>query len=160
MPLVNFQDWLAPKVYSGVKRQTLRAQRKHPFKEGQRLYLFTGSYYYRADDPSETRHPLEKIGEAVCSQVQTAWIFHHNPLPGTGQCFSLYLDEVMQGGDAHNGFAYADGFAGGWSEFEEWLTANHGRQSFNGQLVHWDEIILDPSGWHGLTPQRIWSPDT
>jgi len=42
MPALNFKKQFADMVRSGYKRQTIRAERKRPFKDFDTLYLFTG----------------------------------------------------------------------------------------------------------------------
>ena len=44
MALINFQKRFANDVESGKKRQTIRKQRKHPFKLNETLYLYTGFF--------------------------------------------------------------------------------------------------------------------
>ena len=42
MPALNFKSCWAAAVEAGLKRQTIRPQRKAPIKPGDRLYLYTG----------------------------------------------------------------------------------------------------------------------
>ena len=58
MPALNFTI-LKEKVKDGSKRQTIRLLRLHPFRVGDRLYLY---YHMRQRD-------CEKLAEAVCMET-------------------------------------------------------------------------------------------
>jgi hypothetical protein len=59
MPALNFKKCFAPRIKSGMKRQTIRAHRKNPIERGDMLYLYTGL---------RTKN-CEKLGTAVCRDV-------------------------------------------------------------------------------------------
>lgn len=42
MPILNFKPQFVPYILDGTKRHTIRAERKRPFKKGDRLFLYTG----------------------------------------------------------------------------------------------------------------------
>jgi hypothetical protein len=60
MPSLNFKAQFAESVESGSKKQTIRANRKHPIRIGDTLYLFTGM---------RTRN-CRRLGEATAKMVR------------------------------------------------------------------------------------------
>lgn len=120
MPLLNFKSQFADLVSTGVKRQTIRAKRKYPIKEGDTLYLYTGCRTKNA----------RKLGEATCSKisqieigegyVRTDGLLRHVP--------SAILPIL----------AMDDGF-GSFDDFMRFFRDTHGFP-FHGQLIEWDEL--------------------
>jgi len=116
MALLNFQKQFAPDVESGKKKQTIRSPRKHPIKEGETLYLYTGLRTKQA----------RKLGEVECNTVYdikiAAWGFQMDP----------YTLTVLE--DLDN-IARADGFKD-WEEMVTWFEKTHGLP-FIGTLITW-----------------------
>lgn len=155
MVALNFKAEFADKVASGEKRQTIRAIRKRPFQEGDRLQLYTGM---RTQNCRKLVEP-----DPVCREV---WEIE---LKGKGKLISLCQllpagrrlqpDRVLikvLGGDSVDAFAEADGFTNA-DEMFSFFEHAHGLP-FKGQLIIWDfsplEIAPQPAG-HGLDPSRV-----
>lgn len=121
MPLLNFQKRFAPLVKSGTKTQTIRAMRKRPFKEGDKLYCYSGL---------RTKH-TEKLGEFECKEVRQVRIKEDY----------ISLNEIIIGREIDTGYSSSDKFAraDGFENFEvmkRWFQKVHGLP-FRGQLIKW-----------------------
>lgn len=114
MPLLNYQKRFAALVESGVKRQTIRAKRKHPAKPGQTLYHYTGL----------RTKACRKLREDVCTEVQDLILFRN----------ALALDNILYDG-GFDKFARNDGFKN-WDEMRDWFEKTHGFP-FEGDLIKW-----------------------
>ena len=107
------------KILSGAKRQTIRAVRKHPIKEGELLYM-----WWKQRSPE-----CEKLGEAICSRATPIEITKNNfTLP---YIFASTIPVL-------NAFAIADGFDN-WQKLVEFFDDVHGLP-FVGVLIEWDSI--------------------
>ncbi len=96
MPAINFQEEFASKVRSGLKRTTIRLERKRPIKAGDNLVLYAGQ-----------RTPgCVKLKEAKCLSVK--------PIEIDGDDMAvdgIILDEKERGDLAHgDGFGSEDAF--------------------------------------------------
>ena len=118
MPALNFQKQFAPDVRSGRKSQTIRAKRKHPIKEGDTLYLYTGM---------RTKH-CQKLKEVKCNSVLDFSIIANGASCTVGQ-HPLYHIESL------NKIAVADGFENWW-EMARWFSETHSLP-FEGDLITW-----------------------
>lgn len=118
MPALNFQKQFAPDVKSGKKRQTIRAPRKNPIKEGDTLYLYTGM---------RTKQ-CEKLKEVECTGVVDFRIIANGAGCTVGQHSLYYLDQL-------DSIADADGFLD-WFEMVKWFSQTHGLP-FEGNLILW-----------------------
>ena len=110
------------KILSGAKRQTIRAVRKNPIKEGGTLYM-----YWKQRSPE-----CEKLGEAKCIKVREISICTDSYNFPDDQ-YSLVDHPVHL-----NNFAIADGF-NNWQELVKFFESTHGLP-FEGVLIQWDSI--------------------
>jgi hypothetical protein len=107
------------KILDGFKRQTIRAVRKHPIKEGETLYM-----WWKQRSPQR-----EKLGEASCVRVTPIQIYKNGfVMP----YISGQLPEIL------DKFAIADGFDN-WQQLIEFFEDAHGLP-FEGILIEWDSI--------------------
>jgi hypothetical protein len=106
------------KILDGSKRQTIRAVRKNPIKEGETLYM-----WWKQRSPQR-----EKLGEAKCVKVSPITI---TKLGASCPDPSIRFRSL-------NLFAQADGF-NNWQELVEFFEATHGLP-FEGVLIQWDSI--------------------
>ncbi len=116
MPAINFQERFRESILSGRKIQTIRKYRKTPFKEGDRLYLYTGL---------RTKN-CKKIFEKTIKAVYDFEIKKNGDFYiGTFKVDTLSEFEI----------ARYDGFADKY-DMLEWFIKNHGLP-FHGQLIRW-----------------------
>lgn len=118
MPALNFQNQFAGPVASRRKRQTIRANRARPFREGDTLYLYTGM----------RTKACRKLGEATARMVREITITET----------AVKLDGQAISPAALGELARADGFRS-VSEFRDFFRSNHGLP-FRGQLIQWGEV--------------------
>ena len=122
MPALNFQKQFVPDVKSGKKRQTIRKPRKHPFKKGDTLYLYSGLRTKKA----------EKIKEVVCIDARKITI------PEFGLSLTIHDEKGpirLYYMDHQDRFAQADGFETWW-DMIRWFSKTHGLP-FEGVLIEW-----------------------
>ena len=117
MPALNFQKRFAPDVESQKKRQTIRTVRKHPIKEGDTLYLYTGM----------RQRGCRKLGEVMCKSVEGVTIARGGLLIRVN---GKPLDSLRA-----NSLAEADGFDS-VEEMIYWFEQTHGLP-FEGVLIKW-----------------------
>ena len=118
MPALNFKKQFAPLVESGVKRQSIRADRKdgrNPHA-GETLYLYTGQ---------RTKY-CRKLREETCLSVENIAIE-----PGYRIAVGVRELSVRE----VNQMTKADGFAT-FLEFFDFFRAVHGLP-FYGKLIKW-----------------------
>ena len=118
MPALNFKQQFAEAVKDGYKRQTIRALRKNPIKEGDTLYLYTGM---------RTKN-CEKLNEVICDDVLDFGIHMDGWGCDVGPCMIRDKNEL-------NKIARADGFVD-WVEMVRWFIDTHGLP-FKGNLILW-----------------------
>lgn len=122
MPALSFTKELAPLVESGEKRQTIRATRKTPIREGDRLYLYTGM----------RTKSCRKLREEVCREV----------LQITIKDWGVMLDGKILGPRQLESFAKADGFRSepgrgtAWHNLLKFFNRFHSLP-FEGVLIRW-----------------------
>jgi hypothetical protein len=119
MPSLNFKNQFARDVESLIKRQTIRAKRKHLVKPGDHLYLYTGM---------RTKH-CRKLGEGFCLSVQDI-LFEMDSF-----YVNIYVDNQKLSLIEAFELAQADGFST-IPEFVTFFYKNHGFP-FNGDLIKW-----------------------
>jgi hypothetical protein len=130
MPSLSFSKQFAAAVESGQKRQTIRAERRHPIKVGDRLFLYTGM----------RTKACRKLGEVVCTNVKPVSITwqpfqlnHHR-----GHWPVVKIGESVLDGLELDAFAKADGFAG-FEDFMQWFVGGRDEgRTFTGQLIEWE----------------------
>ena len=120
MPALNFAAKFAPLVESGRKRQTIRARRRCPIREGQRLYLYTGMRSKRC----------RKLGEGVVVETLPIRIeCHDDRMTGRVELAGRELR-----GAELDALIIADGFETHW-EFFDWF---YGRDyADDAVLIRW-----------------------
>jgi hypothetical protein len=116
MPALNFQKQFAPKVESGEKRQTIRAERKNPIKRNDHLYLYTGM----------RTKSCRKLRDATCVNVEPVEILENGVMTLSGIVLNRKMKDVI---------AIKDGFEN-WNEMWLWFKNTHGFP-FKGQLITW-----------------------
>ncbi len=115
MPALNFQKQFAPSVEQGDKKQTIRAARKRPFKEGDTLYLYTGM----------RTKSCRKLGEAIAVNVFDISI----------SSWRVMIDKTYLKPSEVRLLAIADGFKSA-QEFYDFFNT-HDDSIFHGQLIKW-----------------------
>jgi hypothetical protein len=119
----SFQSRFAEKIISGAKRQTIRSigKRRHA-RPGETLQLYTGM---------RTRQ-CRKIGEAVCSRVNSIKIFFDPPRVVIDDWAPCELPDELEA------FAQSDGFEN-WADMEAFWNDAHGLEPFAGVLIQWSK---------------------
>lgn len=130
MGLYNFKEQFVEPIVSGLKRQTIRAERRYPDKPGNTMHLYTGL---------RTKH-VHLIGTAICTSVDPVEIWDHlSPDDPAGiKVFHGELSPVQR-----DAFAYSDGFKD-WAEMLQFwraLPRFHGR-GFYGAVYRWEKLII------------------
>lgn len=129
MPLIGFTVF-KDKIQNGAKRQTIRKLRKHPIKEGDRLYLY---WHTRQKD-------CEKLGEAICIETYTiSMSIDQDRLcvirlhGGLGNAHRLKFEQILE-------LANDDGFRT-VQEMKEWFLKTHSNldgETF--QVIRWRNL--------------------
>ena len=144
MPALNFQKQFAAAVESGEKRQTIRKQRKHPIKLGDKLYLFTGQrtkwcrrvvvrraveVIRRVVKGLPRGHVVECTGVTpVKIEPGHVWLQDLRIAGGGGRWRRLLVHDLQL-------FAEDDGFVLA-EELLDWFERTHGLP-FEGVLIRW-----------------------
>ena len=115
MALIGFKKRFAEAVSCGSKRQTVRAMRKHPIRQGETLHLYTG-----------LRQPGARLlARAVCISAEQVYLdLNLAVVDGKKLSFEERAD-----------FGRRDGFTG-WAAFIDCLRELHGLP-FEGQVIRW-----------------------
>jgi hypothetical protein len=116
------------KIISGAKRQTIRAVRKNPIKEGETLYLWW----------KQRSLEREKLGEAKCLKTTKIQISKDKALKLINAFDYIWQNIPIESPDELRKFAIADGFDN-WQQMVEFFETTHGLP-FEGVLIQWDEI--------------------
>lgn len=119
MVAYSFKRQFVGPILSGIKQQTIRADRKRHAYGGETLQLYTGM---------RTKH-CRAIGTATC--VFTVPILLDFPLNRIVQG-----EAIFQGWHALDTFAHKDGFDG-WLAMREFWRENHDVQQWSGVLIRW-----------------------
>jgi hypothetical protein len=132
MVAYSFQKCFAPEILDGIKRQTIRADRRRHARPGEEVQLYTGM---------RTKQ-CRLIGRAVCTDVQPI-VLSFNDADLRTEGFSLpsraYESERDPWGNerARDRFAVSDGFED-WSELRLfWRIHYPGVDRFEGVLIEW-----------------------
>ena len=133
MPSLNFQARFARLVESGVKRQTIRANRKRPFYLNDTLYLYTGM----------RRPGARLLKTAPCKEVLSIEIRL------SGEKAGSWVDGKSLGCRGRQVLAQADGFAS-VNDLVEWFQRTHGLSESNDSVdredlrlqIDTDDVIL------------------
>ncbi|MEL6703070.1 MAG: ASCH domain-containing protein [Bacteroidota bacterium] len=119
---------LAPLVQDGRKRQTVRRERKHPIRPGDRLLMYTGQRTRKA----------QKLMETTCSRVENFCMDEHGRI-------ILGLREPIEdarilGPEEAEAFARADGLgvdgSTAYDDLHGFLLVNYGLP-FEGVVIYW-----------------------
>ena len=116
MPALSFKKQFIDRIVRGEKSQTIRAERKRPFKKGDRLFLYTGM----------RTNQCQKLGEADCLMVYEIKI---------NQKGEVFIENNKLSEEQKNHLAVADGF-NTEEEMVTWFERTHGIP-FKGQLIFW-----------------------
>jgi len=120
MALLNFKNQFAEAVKLGHKKQTIRAERKKPFKVGERLYLYTGLRTKKT----------KKLGEAVVTDVTTIIIRPKKLATYIGDMPCAITDTATL-----DAFAIRDGFKD-YTEMADFFRNTYGLP-FEGTVIKW-----------------------
>lgn len=115
MPSINFKERFVAAIERGEKCQTIRKNRKRPFRPGDTLYLFSGMRTARC----------KRLGTKTCVKVQPIHIDRQTVCIDEQ---TLNANEILQ-------LALADGF-----DSTEAFTAFFAEQHslpFEGQIIYW-----------------------
>ena len=140
MVAYSFKRFFAPQIEAGIKRQTVRADRRRHARPGEALQLFTGM---------RTRHCRKIRPDAICTSIEPVSILIVDGLIQT----ILVADRLLDDAEMEQ-FAREDGFAP--EHFNEpsgylaatalenmetfWLDnhgVTHGAGPFHGVLIKW-----------------------
>jgi hypothetical protein len=122
MPLIHFQQRFAEDVETGVKRQTIRLERKRPIKPGDRLILGTweGKPY---------RSNVRRLRMEICLEATDIII-------GADGCeAAMSINGRRLGWAERTMLARADGFEH-CLEMVDWFKKTHGLP-FHGVIIRW-----------------------
>jgi hypothetical protein len=135
MSALNYSVFV-DKVENGTKRQTIRADRKHPFKVGDRLYHFTGM---RTKKCRRLRADIEDR----CTQARKI-VVRFTQFSARRRGTAIWIDGVMPRDVWElQDLARADGFGsiGAFMDFfQRQAKPVKGRPrvtQFSGQIIHW-----------------------
>lgn len=120
MPLIGYKKQFAGLIESGVKRQTVRAKRKRPFKPGDRLYHYTGLRTKRC----------RKLRESICISADYIHIDLHGYVSINDRDLTMRECEEL---------ALLDGFVGpgsAWIKMHAFFRSVHSLP-FDGQVIKW-----------------------
>jgi hypothetical protein len=113
--LIGFKKRFAEAVSCGFKRQTVRAMRKHPIRQGETLHLYTGLRQKWA----------RLLARLVCIYAAPVYLdLNLAVVDGAKLSFEERAD-----------FAHQDGFTG-WAAFIDCIRELHGLP-FEGQVIRW-----------------------
>lgn len=133
MAILGFKKQFAGKVRNGRKRQTIRAFRKYPIKQGETLYLYTALRTKNA----------EKLREVKCKSVHAIEIWFNRGLILYTDTDTYYSDILKKhvlikrgfsGIKTLNAFARCDGFKN-WDDMKAFWIAEHGVKKANRKLI-------------------------
>lgn len=127
MPALNYQLWKARKVESGECQQTIRANRKRPFRVGDRLYHYEGM----------RTNKCRKLGEAICTKAATIVLGKDSVVIPVFSIYPLLSGRVLKAKE-RDALARADGFKD-YAGMQAWFGKVHGLP-FSGQLIRWGRI--------------------
>lgn len=119
MPLLNFKSIFVDHIRSGRKAHTIRAERKHPVKVGDKLYLYCGL---------RQKGAFRILPEPViCTKIQGIEI------RDIGNKEFIFVDGETLMPDECETLAKADGF----DNFKDMMAFWEGRLPFKGTIIHW-----------------------
>ena len=130
MALLGFKKEFAGLVEVGMKRQTIRAERAHPVKVGERLILAEGvrTKAYR------------QLGETVCTETFPVAMIRTN---GTFKWF-INGGAVRLNDPVLVDIAQRDGFMD-VTEMSNWFDRQHlartGNDAFIGNVIRWENLL-------------------
>lgn len=138
MVAYSFKQFFAAQIDAGVKRQTVRADRKRHARPGEMLQLYTGM---------RTRN-CQKIGpDRICIGVERI-IIERRAVEITGIEINgarLSADEIEEFSrtdgfdpDHLKGAAGLDSHLASWNMAMFWSLNHPGDQTFEGVLIRWD----------------------
>ena len=119
MPALNFQKQFAAAVESGEKRQTIRKQRKRPFRGGDTLFLYTGQRSRKCRNLLNVR--CKSVEPFAIERTREGFVF----TVGNRELDAVAADEM----------ALADGFDDFFGMID-WFERTHGLP-FEGVLIRW-----------------------
>lgn len=132
MVALSFKGQFAEPIIAGIKRQTVRAERKRPPRAGERLQLFTGM---------RTKHCRKIIPDPICTEVSLILIVIAAEHPEL--IASIEISAVPLNAREIERFAMADGFTGTATVSARRAMGNfwmrhHGPGEFLGHVIRWE----------------------
>ena len=128
MVAYSFRPQFVDPILAGLKRQTIRAERKRHAREGERLQLYTGMRTRRC----------RLIGTTTCIGATNLRLFL-----AERRAESLDTGNAWTTAEETDAFAAADGFQD-WAELKRFWAAEHpGLATFSGVMICW--LALDPT---------------
>lgn len=125
MGLYNFKERFVPKILSGEKTHTIRANRINPDKPGSTLHLYTGLRTKKAR--LLMRVPCLRVDEISISLAP-----ENLPFDDAARVFVTIDGTVLHRSECET-LARRDGF----DNFDEMLKFWDGRLPFYGRIVYW-----------------------
>lgn len=127
MALLGYRPQFVDPLLSGQKIGTIRAVRKYPIKERERLYHYTGL---------RTKH-CHKIGESTCVTCEPITILLNSGVIVIDRKIDLFSTDtcdVYKGEKQLNKFAYHDGFRN-WREMREFWMDTYGTRKGKRKVI-------------------------
>lgn len=116
MPALNFKKQFVQPIREGIKHHTIRADRKIPFKVGDKLYLYCGM---------RQKGAFRILPDAVmCTKVKDIEIWAD---------LAIKVDDEWLAKDEREALAIRDGFG----SHAHMMTFWDGRLPFKGKIIHW-----------------------
>ena len=127
MVAYSFKSRFVDAIRSGVKQQTIRADRKRHARVGEELQLYC----------AQRTRLCQLIGNAICASVQSIRLDLVNGAVGTGEGALLYgAPEEL------DLFAWTDGFEDWAALVAFWAKEHPGVTIFSGVIITWRELVL------------------
>lgn len=133
MPILNFKPQFVDPIREGRKNHTIRADRKHPIKTGDKLYLYCGL---------RRKGAYRILPEPVTCTKAVPISIDFRRL-GTQFNEFVFIGEQRLSHDECEALARADGF-GDWTAMVAFWEREHGdcrgEVRFSGQIIHWKRV--------------------
>ena len=151
MVAYSFQKQFVAPILSGIKRQTIRSQRRRHARPGEAIQLFTGM---------RTRHCTKIMPDPVCVGLDEVSI-DLSPLAAFlepvdaaaandfASVVRLHVNGRVMTGNDRETYAFRDGFSGmvfkateepipAWTGMVLFWAHNYGLESFDGVAIRWE----------------------
>jgi hypothetical protein len=137
MVAYSYRERFVPLIESGVKRQTMRNERKRHAFEGETI-----QHYF-----AMRSRACRLIGTATCIGVEPVTVYFERESRAAAVGISHYA--LITGEKDLNGFAVRDGFRD-WTDLEDFWRHDHPEAvaggNWTGVLIRWGKITLASTG--------------